>query len=351
MESQFTDSYAIDERKIRVAIAGECNLRCSYCDAGLERSKNRTGSMEDFRSDEMHKGTISPDEYLRSMSALREAGYSGVTFTGGEPLLNPHWPELVIGAKELGFTNIRLTTNGLLINTFLRKHGKFPDELGLLTVSLDTFDDNEFKAITGGHVTKVLSGIEAVKQTNPELPIKANKVVMRSNLEGLDRYIQLCEATGAIEQLTLLNLVCKDPLLASERSFFEQQFVPPAEVMEALSQYEFKLDDKHEYIATTPGGITINLMDTTRSLRSEECNDCPIFCQEGYFTTRVATDGTIRTCADFHNKLAFIKSTDLSDSGLRSGVENLLAPSRRAELVDTFAEFCTRYGLEPQRLS
>lgn len=348
---EFTNNYAIDERKIRVAIADKCNLHCNYCDQGLQRSKTRTGAMEDFRSSDMNADFISTNEYLRLMSSLRESGYSGVTFTGGEPLLNPDWPELVVGARKLGFSNVRLTTNGLLINKFLQYHDKFPDELNLLTVSLDTFDDNEFNAITGGHITKVLSGIEAVKLTNPKLQIKANKVVMRNNLDGLAHYIQLCEQTGVIEQLTLLNLVCKDPLLDKERSFFGQQFVPPSEILEALSQYSFNLDAKHEYITVTPEGLTINLMDTTRSLRAEECNDCPIFCQEGLFTTRVATDGTIRTCADFHNKLPFIKSNELSDSELRVNIENLLAPSRRVELVDKFAEFCIKHSIKPQRLT
>lgn len=350
-EEQFKPNYDIGERKIRVAISSVCNLNCTYCDQGRRRSKDKPGAMEDFRSTEIRSGSINTEQYIRSMHSLYHAGYSGVTFTGGEPLLNPDWPEIVKNTKHIGFKQVQLTTNAMLLKKYVDTRGPLPKELNLLTISLDTFDRDDFSNITKGNLDKVLEGIKSVKESNPNLPIKANKVVMRSNLPKLKEYIDLCEKTGAINRLTLLNLICKDTSSEEEKSFFDEQFVPPQEIMEILSDYEFRLDDKNEYLATTENGLLINLMDTNKTLRSEACEQCPIYCQEGFFTARVATDGTIRTCPDFNNQLPYIKSTELDDENLNIEVYKLLNPQRNAEIQSTLGKFCIKHGLNPKRLS
>ena len=113
----------------------------------------------------------------------------------------------------------------------------------------------------------------------------------------------------------------------------------------------FTVDSKHEYIATTDSGLTINLMDTTRTLRSAVCKSCPIYCQEGLFTTRIATDGTIRSCGDFHNILPYFRSTELGDTALRLLIRELLSStSQEAVLSDTLAGFCEQHDLRPVRM-
>lgn len=351
MKDNFESNYDISERKARIAISPVCNLSCEYCDQGRNRSKNRPGAMEDFRSTEMSRGSIDTDFYIRAMRSLHNAGYTGVAITGGEPFINLHWPEIIKGAKKIGFKQVQITTNAMMLKHYIDSYGALPKELDLLTISLDTFDEDEFSKITKGNLDKVLSGIKAVKDANPNLPIKANKVVMRNNLPKLGEYIRLCERTGTIDRLTLLNLICKDPFSEDEKIFFNEQFVPPQEVMENLNNYIFTLDNKSEYLTTTPAGLSINLIDTNKTLRSEVCESCPIYCQEGFFTARVATDGTIRTCSDFSNQLPYVRSTKLDDKTLDVEVSNLLEPQRHTRIQSTLGKFCTRYGLEPKRLS
>jgi molybdenum cofactor biosynthesis enzyme MoaA len=350
MDKAFNPNYDIDERKARIAISPVCNLKCGYCDQGRNRSIAKPGAMEDFRSTEMKNGLIGTDDYIRAMESLYNAGYSGVTFTGGEPFLNVEWPKIVKGAKQIGFNQVQLTTNAILLSKYIESHGQLPQELDLLTVSLDTFDKTEFSRITTGNLGLLLDGIDLVKKVSPNLPIKANKVVMRSNLPELENYVKLCEKTGLIDRLTLLNLVCKDPFSDDERSFFNEQFVPAQEIMEILSNFNFKLDNKSEYTTITPSGLSINLMDTDKTLRSDSCDGCPIYCQEGYFTARVATDGTIRNCSDFANKLPYVDSTKFDDSELDVETFRLLEPQRRTKVQSTLAKFCVKYGLKPKRI-
>ncbi len=347
----YEPNFDIAERKVRVAISPICNLKCEYCDHGAKRSKEQLGAMEDFRSTEISDGSMDIEGYTRAMRSLYNAGYSGIAFTGGEPLLNRNWPEIVKNAKDIGYKQVQLTTNAMLLEYYVEKNGPLPKELDLLTISLDTFDKGEFARITKGNIDRVIAGINAVRDANPDLHIKANKVVMRNNLPDLEEYIKLCEQGGAIKRLTLLNLICKDPFSEDEKTLFNEQFVSPQEIMEILNNYNFHIDKKYEYITTTSAGLLINLMDTDKTLRSEECENCPMYCQEGLFTARLATDGTIRTCSDFNNRLSYIQSPKLRGEELDAEVFRLLEPQRRTTVQSTLGKFCTKYGLNPRRLN
>ena len=81
------------------------------------------------------------------MSMFYDVGYRGVSLTGGEPLVSKDWYELIQYAKELGYERREITTNGVLLEDYIKKHG-YPTDLTLVKVSLDTTDRQEFYKIT-----------------------------------------------------------------------------------------------------------------------------------------------------------------------------------------------------------
>jgi len=76
----------------------DCNLACDYCTCiGMEDRALTTAA---------------------AVAALREGrrdGFARVSFTGGEPTLRRDLLGLVRTAKELGYTSVKLQTNGLLL--------------------------------------------------------------------------------------------------------------------------------------------------------------------------------------------------------------------------------------------
>ena len=52
----------------------------------------------------------------RLSTLLKTAGPIPLQISGGEPTLHPHLPEIITFARKLGFTNIELVTNGILIS-------------------------------------------------------------------------------------------------------------------------------------------------------------------------------------------------------------------------------------------
>ena len=69
-----------------------CNLRCAFCYAGSGCAANPTGSSAE----------MSADACRRVLWKIRhQARVPSVSFTGGEPTLAPHLPDMIRYAKTL----------------------------------------------------------------------------------------------------------------------------------------------------------------------------------------------------------------------------------------------------------
>lgn len=82
-----------------------CNLRCPYC-------YNRELVLG-FNDDKEDASTLASIEELFTHLEKRKGLLTGLTISGGEPLLNPYTPLIIQKAKELGYL-IKLDTNGTL---------------------------------------------------------------------------------------------------------------------------------------------------------------------------------------------------------------------------------------------
>lgn len=345
------DIFRLSQRKARVAISPFCNLNCLYCDGSKSRKQNRPGAMEDFRRKSLNQGVISADTFIKIIEALHLVGFSKITLTGGEPLLNPKWDLIVRESKKKGILGVWLTTNGTLLNSYLKKNRHLPKELDLLAISLDTFKAKEFEPPTrGARLEPIIKALKKIRKTNSRLKVRANKVVIRRDLKFLLDYIGVCEKLGVIDEINLLNLILKEPWKKKEKGLFEKEFVPALETVDFLSKragYKFFLDQKYEFETKTLNGIRIIIKDTNLTLRAPQCEKCPIYCQEGFYTIRVATDGTIRTCLDYENKLSFIDGPlELKKGTLIERFKGMMEMFETVELKTTLKEFFRRYNIQ-----
>ncbi len=344
------DTFRLIHRKARVAISPLCNLNCLYCDGPRSRGQNRPGAMEDFRWKPLNQGTINTDTFVEIIKALHSVGFNKITLTGGEPLLNPEWDLIVKNAKKSGISEICLTTNGTLLNAYLKKNKYFP-EINLLTISLDTFNTEKFRSMTrGARLEPILKALKKIKTTNPKITIRANKIVIRRDLNSLINYIEICEKSEVIDEINLLNLILKEPWERRKKEFFEKEFVPASETINILSKkagYKFFLDQKYEFEAKSIKGPKIIIKDTNLTLRTPQCDECPIYCQEGFYTIRVATDGAIRTCIDYKNKLPFIDGPiELKKGALVKKLNNIMKAFENVELKATLKKFFKKYDIQ-----
>jgi len=81
-----------------VILTYDCNLACDYCTL----------------TDHMRGRSLSAQAVVGAMRRGRAAGYDAVSFTGGEPTIRRDLPVLVRAARDLGFSGIKVQSNGLL---------------------------------------------------------------------------------------------------------------------------------------------------------------------------------------------------------------------------------------------
>lgn len=108
-----------------------CNLQCSHC--YMYKATN-------------HEKPLSFDEYKKLFADLAMQGIKSVTFSGGEPLLNPLFRNLVLLAKDNHF-NVTILSNGTKWDDDLISFAsKFIDEV---QISVDGIDDESCARVRG----------------------------------------------------------------------------------------------------------------------------------------------------------------------------------------------------------
>ncbi|KAL2256307.1 hypothetical protein VTK26DRAFT_1862 [Humicola hyalothermophila] len=151
-----------------------CNYTCGFC----------------FHTDtSSHVAT--PAEAKRALRLLADAGMRKINFAGGEPFLYPKLlGELIHHCKHgLGLESVSIVTNGSKVTAgFLRR---YRDEIDILAVSCDSFDEETNVAIGRGRGDQVRKLYEIAGWCR-ELGIafKINTVVNRLNFgEDMNAHI------------------------------------------------------------------------------------------------------------------------------------------------------------------
>jgi MoaA/NifB/PqqE/SkfB family radical SAM enzyme len=79
------DSSRVAPRSLQIGLSAACNLACSFC----------------YR-DKQAQSRLTPDFLVPLLKDAADWGVLEVAFGGGEPLLYPHFPELLHELKQRG---------------------------------------------------------------------------------------------------------------------------------------------------------------------------------------------------------------------------------------------------------
>lgn len=158
------DRYGRTFKTLRVSLLSACNLGCVYCTLGES-------------TDMFRKAQAPIERFLAHITRLhQELNLETIRLTGGEPLLYHDLPQLVEGIRAMGIPEIKITTNGFLLERLanpLKEAG-----LQSVNVSLDAAEEASFYRMSKRRgLQKVLTGIEAAIAAG--LEVKINTVIMR----------------------------------------------------------------------------------------------------------------------------------------------------------------------------
>jgi cyclic pyranopterin phosphate synthase len=173
------DQFERPIRDLRISVTDRCNFRCTYC-----MPREIFGRDFEFLPKEM---VLTFEEIVRLAKSFVVLGVEKLRITGGEPLVRRDLPRLVEMLAELrtpsgAEIDLTLTTNGSALPALARQLRTAG--LRRLTVSLDSLDDDVFRAMNGVDypVAKVLAGIHAARAAGFD-PVKINMVVRRGTNE------------------------------------------------------------------------------------------------------------------------------------------------------------------------
>ena len=173
------DSFQRNIRYLRLSVSDQCDLRCSYC-----IPKGFTGFQEP-------DSWLKFDEIIQVLKLFTVNGVHSVRITGGEPLLRKNLPELTEQIRALPQINdIAISTNAVRLRNFagpLKQAG-----VNRLNISLDSLKPERFRAITGGKLEKVLSGLSEADEAGFR-NTKINMVVMKGvNDDEVEDMLEFC---------------------------------------------------------------------------------------------------------------------------------------------------------------
>ena len=167
--------------RVDIKIGFQCNNRCKFCVQGDKRDfcifKNR-------------------EEVEKAMDEAYQQGKREVVFTGGEPTLHPNFLELVSSAKNKGFNEIQIQTNGRLfayddfcLKTIQAGANQFGPALHGSNAKIHDF-------LTGaeGSFNQTIQGIKNLKKLNQY--VLTNTVITTKNYKFLPQIARLLVDLG-----------------------------------------------------------------------------------------------------------------------------------------------------------
>jgi cyclic pyranopterin phosphate synthase len=312
-------------RDLRISVTDRCNFRCTYCMPA-----------EIFGRDYafLPQSQVLTFEEITSVARVFvDLGVEKLRITGGEPLVRRDLPVLLGKLAELrkpdgGEIDLTLTTNGSALRALspqLRASG-----LKRVTVSLDSLDDETFRAMNGIDfpVTRVLDGIAAARDAGFD-PIKINMVVKRGTNE--DSIVPMARWARA-EGLILRFIEFMD--VGNANGWRMDDVVTAREIVERIDavmplepadpNYRGEVADRWRY---KDGEGEIGVI---ASVSIPFCGDCT--------RARLSADGKLFTClfsAKGHDIRAILRS-----GGGENEVRELVDRTWRAR-VDRYSELRT----------
>jgi SynChlorMet cassette radical SAM/SPASM protein ScmF len=171
-------------QQLYVYLTEGCNLACYHC--WLAPS---------FDPDGTRHSNLSLENFETILQEAKPLGLQSVKLTGGEPLLHPHFLELLqmIRREDLGLV---IETNGILCTPEIAAEiGKCPRRF--VSVSLDGADAATHDAIRGrsGSFDLAQQAVQHLVAANT--PPQLIMSLMRSNVDQIEAVVSMAETLGA----------------------------------------------------------------------------------------------------------------------------------------------------------
>jgi cyclic pyranopterin phosphate synthase len=160
----------------------DCNLACDYCTI----------------TPAMRPRALSTAQVARAMRDARARGYDRVALTGGEPTIRPDLVGLVRLARELGFVDVKVQSNGLLFAHRPNLERLRSAGASTFHLSIHTHDPARYDALVRreGAYPLMVAGLENLVALGLD-PV-ADVILMRGTYDRLPEALAWLRARGVM---------------------------------------------------------------------------------------------------------------------------------------------------------
>ena len=213
---RLVDRFGRAHDDLRISVTDRCNLRCTYC------------MPEDGMEFLPRSEVLSFDEIVRVATVARSLGISSIRITGGEPLVRKGIADLVGRLAALGFDDLALTTNGMLLAD--QVDALAGAGLRRVNVSCDSLRPERFATIRRrGELSTVMTAMKLAEDVGLT-PLKVNVVLLRGqNDDEIIDFAHFARETGRV-----VRFIEFMPLDA-QGQWGREQLVPGQEVFDRIS--------------------------------------------------------------------------------------------------------------------
>ena len=269
--------YELEFYHVQINITSRCNMRCEHCRGAYTGATDL--SLHDFQNvlDFCH-------EHMNSEA--------GILISGGEPLLHPHFREILTMLQNyVHGTNrfVTITTNGTYVSKVLLEFIKslnFPETR--ISVSLDSIfpeRHNTFRRSKRAH-EQAMRAIKLITE-NTEFTSIVRATIQKDQLDEIPDLAQLVEDMGA-------NILSISSVIPAGRASQKPHLWFDKYAKKKLVELTRSLQNKH-------ANLVIDVNDPLSYINTwqfNDCSDCMEYggCIAGIGSFSVEPDGTMLPC-------------------------------------------------------
>lgn len=169
-----------------------CPLRCLFC---------HNPEMFDYDAE---TNEFTPEELLNIIKKYEPyfGNTGGVTFSGGEPLMQSKFLKEITALCQKNGINVVLDTSGSIINDDIEA---LLDNVDLVLLDIKATDKESYHKMTGGSITTFHSFLELLKKKNKKLWLRTVIVPgINDNLEFINKLALYIKDIPNVEKIELL---------------------------------------------------------------------------------------------------------------------------------------------------
>lgn len=314
---------------ITLYLTERCNSRCVTCD--YWRHGRRDATFESVQ---------------RLLPQLNALGTHTALLSGGEPLLNPEWPQIATLLRDAGL-QLWLLTSGLSLAKHARRAAPLFDSI---TVSLDGTCASTYAAIRGLDAFEtVCDGIRAAVGAGATVGLRVT--LQRANYRELPRFVTLARELG-VSQVSFLAVDVSNPHAFARLDDFKRGLALEPDDLDGFGRLVENLVSQHaaefreHFIAESPAKL--------RQLRDYFAALCglgaypPVRCNAPEFSAVVGVDGGVSPCFFIPGPDA-TRSLNLEQALVSAPMRELRGAIRAGERAECQRCVCSMYR-EPAEL-